>query len=586
MRTECGPGHDEVAIDRQPSQGEVTLDPSSLVAHLGVDHRAHRTVDVVRTHPLEEGAGARASDLQLREARLVEDRHGVPARERLHLDGRTPVFARPPVRTQRIVAEYPMRGEPVRAFPHALLAELATERGQAVVGGGTTQRPTGRPLLVRVVDVVVGGIHLDGSRHGELAACILRPETTDVHLPRVEARLTVENPLAHHSADAAGARDAVRAEPGGDEESVDRALAEHELVVRREAFGAVDQRDDLGGFGGRDPPNRVGHDRREPIPVFGEQLVVEVGRDAVHAPRRGIPFVAAEDEAAGLASEVDEVVRVSELGQFVGDAVDGRGDHVLVGHRNDRNRDPGEQRNVRRVHPAREHHGFRLDASVIGLHRAHAAVDDVESGDADAGLDAHAARLRAADECVGEATGIEVAVGGQPQATEHAGRIHEREQIVGFGRADEFHRQAERLGPAVLARQFLHARRRRGDAQRADFAPAGGAAGLLGLGFEAAVHVDAVHHHARQRQAAPELADESGRVERGTARDLGSFEHEHIGAAGLGEMPGDARTTNSRTDDDHLGAVLHAGASAASCNHVRYAGADALVSRRSNFSSA
>ena len=127
----------------------------------------------------------------------------------------------------------------------------------------------------------------------------------------------VEQPLRHHPPDAARARDPVRAEPGRDEQAVHLALAEHELVVGREALRAVHEAHDVGGLGRGNAPARVLHQRREAIPVFGEQLVVEVGGYAVHRPRRGIALVAAEQQAVALAAEVHEVVGIAELRQVV-----------------------------------------------------------------------------------------------------------------------------------------------------------------------------------------------------------------------------------------------------------------------------
>ena len=123
----------------------------------------------------------------------------------------------------------------------------------------------------------------------------------------------VEDPLRHHASDTTGAGDAVRAEPGGDEQAVHLALAEHELVVGREALRAVHEAHDVGGLGGRHAQARVLHQRREAVPVFGEQAVVEVGGHAVQRPRRRIALVAAEHEPVALPAEVHEVVGIAEL---------------------------------------------------------------------------------------------------------------------------------------------------------------------------------------------------------------------------------------------------------------------------------
>ena len=108
--------------------------------------------------------------------------------------------------------------------------------------------------------------------------------------------------------------------PAATKKPVHVALAEHELVVGREALGPVHQLHDVGVLGRGNPAAGVLHQRREAIPVLGEQLVVEVGGHAVDRPRRRIALVAAEHEAVALAAEVHEVVGIAELRQVVGDA--------------------------------------------------------------------------------------------------------------------------------------------------------------------------------------------------------------------------------------------------------------------------
>ena len=63
-------------------------------------------------------------------------------------------------------------------------------------------------------------------------------EAADVHLPEVERRLALGDPLGHHLADAARAGQPVRAEAGGDEEAAHLGLAEAELAVGRERLRA------------------------------------------------------------------------------------------------------------------------------------------------------------------------------------------------------------------------------------------------------------------------------------------------------------------------------------------------------------
>src|SRR5438128_11187409 len=93
-----------------------------------------------------------------------------------------------------------IRRKPVRSLPSRLLAEAFAKLLQPRVGGGEAQWPARLTLLVRVVDVVVRRVHLDGSGARVPLAPILTAEPTQVHLPQVEARLAIDDPLGHGGA--------------------------------------------------------------------------------------------------------------------------------------------------------------------------------------------------------------------------------------------------------------------------------------------------------------------------------------------------------------------------------------------------
>src|SRR5256885_4566749 len=48
------------------------------------------------------------------------------------------------------------------------------------------------------------------------------------------------------------------------------------------------------------------------------------------------------------------------------------------------------------------------------------------------------------------------------------------------------------------------------------------------LVLEGAVEIDRAHHHLRQRERAPELSDEAGRVECRSARQLGTIDEQDV----------------------------------------------------------
>src|SRR5206468_6645336 len=99
-------------------------DPTAAIEKRRVDDPPARDVDVIRREAVEEGDGPGSGDLDLREARLVEEPGGGPGRERLGGDRRAPVLPRPaprPERLERRAAAKPSvvgaRFEPVHALP-------------------------------------------------------------------------------------------------------------------------------------------------------------------------------------------------------------------------------------------------------------------------------------------------------------------------------------------------------------------------------------------------------------------------------------------------------------------------------------
>src|SRR5438309_1301939 len=126
--------------------------------------------------------------------------------------------------------------------------------------------PARLTLVVGVLDVVVGGVDLGRAGQGIRLAAVLTAETADVHLPQVEARLAVHDPLRHLPAHAAGAGQAVSAEAGGHPEAGHVGFAQYELAVRREGLRAVEQLAHLRALHRRHAFDRVTEQLVEPLP--------------------------------------------------------------------------------------------------------------------------------------------------------------------------------------------------------------------------------------------------------------------------------------------------------------------------------
>ena len=88
MTTEGRPGHDAETVFGQPRDGEVALDPPTLVEHLRVGDRADLARDLVVTKPLEKVRCSLSRDLDLGERSLVEQGRGRAAGDVLRSDRR------------------------------------------------------------------------------------------------------------------------------------------------------------------------------------------------------------------------------------------------------------------------------------------------------------------------------------------------------------------------------------------------------------------------------------------------------------------------------------------------------------------
>ena len=102
------------------------------------------------------------------------------------------------------------------------------------------------------------------------------------------------------------------------------------------------------------------HQLLEARPVLGEELPVEVGRDAVERPGRRMAFVAAHDQPARLGRGSRRAARVAHRRHVERQARRLR-DQVLVRHRHDRDVHAGERADLLREHAARVDDDLGLD---------------------------------------------------------------------------------------------------------------------------------------------------------------------------------------------------------------------------------
>ena len=168
-------------------------------------------------------------------------------------------------------------------------------------------------------------------------------------------------------------------------------------------------------------------------------------------------------------------------------------------------------------------------------------------------VDLGAAPARSLGEREGQLARVDVAVAREVGRPEHAVGRHRREERLRLGRGDELERQSERLRPAGLARDLLEPLGRRGEAQRADLAPARLEPDLR---LERAVELDRAHHHPRQRERASQLADEPGGVECRAARQIGPLDEDDIVPAEPRQPVEDRAAADTAADHDRTRAAI------------------------------
>ena len=365
--------------------------------------------------------------------------------------------------------------------------------------------------------------------------------------------------MGHLLADAAGAGDPVRAEPGGHEEPANLALAEDELVVRRERLGAVDHPGHAGVLDRRDARDRAPHDRLEARPVRIEQAVVEVSRDAVERPGHRVALVAAHAQPADLLAEVAQPIRVAHRRQVGHGALDRVREQVLVGHRDDRDGYARHPPDLRREHPAGVDDDLGLDRLALAalgprprrrVTRPRATL--MPTTRVCWRIVAPRERAPAASACASPDGSSQPSVGSQTAPRTPSSDISgnfacaSSGVISSSGSPNVFAQPAWRWSSSN--RSFEDASRSEPTSCHDTSTPVSAVSRRYSVG--------AVHHHPGQGRGRPELADEPRGMERRARGELRPVDEDDVPPAELHQVVGDRRPADA-TADDHCPRVLH-----------------------------
>ncbi len=226
---------------------------------------------------------------------------------------------------------------------------------------------------------------------------------------------------------------------------------------------------------------------------------------------------------------------------------------MLDGH--ERDRDAGQGADGRTPDPRADQHALALDRPAVGLHAVHAAVPDVEAGDADTALERHTAGRRLPRERRDDPHRLRDAVARDEVRPEDRVRVEQRDPLGRLVRREQVRvRDPVRPSEPLPPPQLRHPLRRRRDLDAADPVPTRQAVQL-----QRPVEAHGVLRDPAHRARAVRLEHQAGGMRGGAAgleqRPL--VDHEDVGRAELRQVVGGARPDDARADDDRLRPVAH-----------------------------
>ena len=335
----------------------------------------------------------------------------------------------------------------------------------------------------------------------------------------------------------------------GRPETAYRGGTEQIFRVRCETFRSIEQLHNLGRLHGGDAGDDVLHQRREAFPVRLEQLEIPVLRDALQAPWLGLVLVPSGDHAAACAAEIDQVVGVAHGWHGLRLILDRLGDEIKMRHRDDRQGQPDHVGDVIAPQSRGVDDDIGLDHALIGGHFPDFVIADGDACDARVHQDPCPAALRSRGESVRQAGRVDLPIRRKEDTAFDILQRHQREELQALLRSQHIERHAKGFGISHDALELFHAGIRGSNAQTSDLIPARVDTRFT---FQPAIQVGAVAHHLGKAGGGAQLSHQPGGVEGRAAGQLVALDDDDILPAHLGQMIGNACSSDSTPDDDRL----------------------------------
>ena len=256
------------------------------------------------------------------------------------------------------------------------------------------------------------------------------------------------------------------------------------------------------------------------LPVFRKQLEREILRNAVQRPRDRVWFVAAHAQTAHVLLPIGEPIRIAQGRQVRGHPLDGFGDQILVLHGLQGHRHVCHAPDLLGPLTSAVDDDLATDFPVWGLHGGDASVFHPDARDRGFLDDPHPAHPCPFGEGLGDVGGIGLSVSGQKGGSDQIVSRHQRPELLGIVRGEQFHLQPKAVGSGRLPLEFDPAFLGAGEPQSAVHLPA---RGLSGFRLNGAVEVHAVLEQPCGVGRTAQLPHESGGVEGAAAGELSAL---------------------------------------------------------------
>ncbi len=242
--------------------------------------------------------------------------------------------------------------------------------------------------------------------------------------------------------------------------------------------------------------------------------------------------------------------RADRLLRLAGEGGDGAGPGELVGERRQRQVHAGHAGDPRAPDAGAAHDDVGFQVAPVGAHSRHLAVGPEHVQHLVTGEEADPASGGPADLRLHGEDGLGEAVGGHQEAAEDPVAVDQRMRFDALVRRQQARLDAPGGDPAVAAVEFGEALRGGGHFEAADLEEAG-----LAVDVERAELLDGVAGQFRHGLGGVGLEDQARGVGRGApgGGQWALVDHGHFGPASRGELVGECRAHDSRSDDDHSG---------------------------------